>query len=243
MKTMTCIALCASLVAAPIKAAEPPPPEFAGKAVAGVVICVGGYCIYKMVKLCQKLLPKEKKPDNTETNELAFVTNTDEYGASWNYESIGYCEPDTNALQTVSLDINAYVATLKITVDESGQVASSISAVKDTDGSRSQTWEEFQQEVASHGLVVSGMGDGSKYYSRNRIPCGPEGVPIEFHEPTRTIVFSGGPPTLTRIITVEQSSDMKTWYQLMRIGTTYGTGLQVEDLARSSQMFYRIIVQ
>lgn len=231
---------------------QPPPPrqDGAGIAIGAVVICVGGYCIYKMVKVCQKLFPKEKSANTNETPGLTFGVNGggDEYGASWNYSPIGSCsdeiDGDTLTTGTHGVSTNeSYVATLNIAVGEWGDVTTSIAAGKDTDGSQSQGWEEFQQEVASHGLVVSGIGDGSKFYSRNRVPCSSEAVPIMFDEVTRAIIHTGGSSYRMRTIIVERSRDFREWTHFMTVNQTFDSGFQVQDLTRYGQMFYRIRVQ
>lgn len=243
MKTIPCIALCASLLAAPVEAAEQPPrQDGAGLAVGAVVICVGGYCIYKLVKVCQKLFPKDNT--NSAPGSVSFMASGEEYGGSWNYSPAGSCGDGDWELRvgSDSETNNSYVATIKVTVGEWGQVTTGISAGKN-DGSQSQTWEEFQREVASHGLVVSGIGDGSKYYSRNRVPCGPESVPISFNESTHAIVHTGGSVNRMRTISIERSPDFQSWSHFLTVQSTFDSGFEVQDLTRYGQMFYRVSVQ
>ena len=243
---MVLSALCLALLM-PAKAAGPPPPqqsEFAGKAIGITVICVGGYCLYKMVKLCDRLFPKEKKSTNAPPS-LIGTYHEDEYGASWNYNNPGSCGPDEWESLNITrgyLSNEVYIATLSVAVGSSGDVTTSISASRERDGQRTQTFEEFQREVASHGLVITGTGDGSKYYSKNRVPCDEDMVPIRFDEATMTVVHRGGDPEMMRTITVERSTDFSTWVPFVTIGAGFDSGFQVQDLTRYGQMFYRVKV-
>lgn len=230
-----------------VRAAEPaqPPPQenVAAVGVGVVVICVGSYCLYKIVKICQKKFPP--KQTNSEPSELMLTAaSSDEYGASWDYSSIGSCW-DGDANQLVPGDAapdEPYVATLRGKVDEFGNVTTKISVVQDHDGQQSLTWAQFQEDLASHGLSLSGRGDGGKHYSFNGYPCGPELVPLSFDEQTHSIVHAGFVGQL-RTITVERSRDFQTWTRFMQITTPHGTGFQVMDLTRQGQMFYRLNVQ
>lgn len=232
--------LCA-LLATPIKSSEPEP-EFkpaAGYLAGGAVICIGGYCVYKLYKTCQRLFPKSST--NSPPSNVSFQAASDEYGMSWNDTSIGSCaDIEGEQFNAASEEVN-YIAVLKVTVDNAGTVTSSISAAK-SEPDQTQSWDEFKAEVASYGLVVSERGDGTKYYSVNRVPCGPGGVPIVFDEQTKTVVHAGFSGQM-RTITIERSKDFQSWTKVMSTTTGYGTGFRVDDLTRSGQMFYRVVAQ
>lgn len=242
MKHLIPIALCALLIV-PSHATEPEP-EFkpaAGYVAGGAVICFGGYCVYKLWKTCQRLFPKTT---NSEPSNSGFIASSDahEYGAAFNYTPIGSCEEHNHDnFNASSNEEDRFIASLKIVVDENGSVMSSIRAGRALPEQR-QSWTEFQADVASHGLVVNSSGDGSKYYSKNRIPCSPEEVPITFDDQTQTIVHSGFAGQMRNII-IERSRDFQSWSRFMSTTVPYGTGLQVDDLTKQGQMFYRVISQ
>lgn len=231
-------------------AAPPPPPKqqqnAVGIAAGVVVICIGSYCVYRVVKFCQKKFPKHDTRTNSEPDSLTFNGNagSDEYGGSYSFTSIGSCaDEDGNRLQAVP-DENSppFTANLKVVVDEFGGVTSTLAASQDIDGSDSQSWSEFQAEVASHGLVMSGQGDGVQHFERGRQPCASELVPFSFDPFTHAVVHRG---TVGRIrtVTVERSSDFTHWFPLITINSTFDAGFQVTDLTRQGQMFYRCTVQ
>lgn len=236
MKTPAILLCLAFLLPAP--AVEPPArPEGAGAAVAVVVVVVGGYCVYRMVKICQRLYPKNT---NSEPAQLIGAVGTDEYGASWNYGVLGSCmDNEQDSLTVHGVDYDLYTASLKIAVNEFGSVSTTISASK-ADQGQYQTWTEFQQEVASHGLWVSPFGDGSKYYSRNRMPCGSESVPLAFNDSDRSVTMTGGSPERMRTLVIERSTDMQNWSSFLTVSSPWDSMFQVDDLTRHSQMFYRV---
>jgi len=241
MKTTTPILLCVSLVMLPIHAAEPEP-QFrpaVGYVAGGAVLCLGGYCVYKLYKTCQRLFPKTKET-NGPSASLSFQASGDEYGISWNHTSIGSCVDTEGDQFNAASDDERYVAVLKVTVDDAGIVTSSISAAK-AEPEQTQSWEEFRAEVASYGLVISERGDGSKSYSLNRVPCGPDRVPITFNDQTKTVVHAGFDGRM-KTIAIERSKDFQSWSPLMSVVTGHGTGFRVDDLTRSGQMFYRVQV-
>lgn len=240
MKHLISIALCAFLLVPATTASEPEPENkpAVGYVAGGAVLCFGGYCVYKLYKTCQRLFPKTT---NSPSSSSFSQAGDDEYGASFNYSRPTYCTEEEQDQFAASSDGDKFIASLKVVVDETGSVTSTISAAKALP-EQTQTWAEFQAEVASYGLVVNGTGDGSEYFSLNRVPCGPNLVPIVFDEQTQTIVHAGFSGRM-RTITIERSKDFRFWSRFMSVTTGYGTGLQVDDLTRSGQMFYRVVVQ
>lgn len=239
MRTIASAFLCPALFL-PAPAAEPTPrPEGAGLAVGIVVVVVGGVAVYKMVKICSRLFPKST---NSEPSQVVGTVGADEYGASWNYGVLGSCTDSEQDQLGVNLDGNIYVSNLNIAVDEFGSVSCTISASK-ADPSQYQTWTEFQQEVASHGLLVSQFGDGSKYYSRNRMPCGSELVPLAFNDTDRSVTMTGGSPDRMRTLVIERSTDMVGWAGFLTVNSPWDSRFRVDDLTRSGSMFYRVRIQ
>ena len=228
----------------PAKATEPPPQEnVAAVGVGVVIVCVGGYCVYQLIKVCQKKFPPPST--NPPPEELTFnAVGTDEYGASWDYSSIGSCmDGDSNTLLPTDAPYDEpYIATLNCHVDEDGNLHSKISVVHDLEGMHlSRSWTEFQSDVASHGLMITGRGDGGKHYAIDGVPCGPESVPLEFNEQTHAIVHRAGEQG--RRITIERSRDFQNWNSFLTVTTPFGSGFQAVDLTRQGQMFYRFNVE
>jgi hypothetical protein len=96
------IAFLASCLVIPVQAQEqknrPTEVEIAAAggcaaaAVAVVVIAVGGYCVYKIVKFCQKHFPKEEKKDTNKVDRVEFnLAESDSYAAAWNFGEMGSC--------------------------------------------------------------------------------------------------------------------------------------------------------
>jgi hypothetical protein len=217
-----------------LNAAEPEASP-AGVAVGVVVICVGGYCVYRVVKFCQKKFPKETASTN---NPPAFMPQGDESAASWNYGSLGSCDPTlTPGPDFLAPETSATLFVVDVRIDEEGSVTVRTSARGEAE---TQDWIEFQSEVARHGIQITGSPDGSQYFSTNRVPCSAEAVPISFDPDTKTVDLkdSGGP---VKLIEVQRSRDLQNWSPFLRtrVGAG-GRGLRIEDATTASSMFYRV---
>lgn len=227
------LALCALLVI-PAQAKEPEPVfrPAAGVAVGAVVVCVGAYCIYKMVKICQKAFP----PKSTNSSSGFMASAEDEYAAAYEYSSIGSCyvPPDLRHVSPYEdLSSPATTFTLNVMVEPAG-VTTSMSASKEEP---TQTWTEFQAEMASHGLFITGR-PGLPQFSRNGVPCDAALVPLEFDQATgRVINRTGG--DLRRVV-IERSPNLVDWSPLLVTDTGVGSGFKVVDTTGEGQMFYRV---
>lgn len=220
----------------PARSAEPPPREnVAAIGVGVVIICVGSYCVYKIVKVCQKKFPP--KSTNAPPEELSAAG--DEYGGAMEYSSIGSCytPPDINAFPYEDYSANPTTFTLNVSV-RSGAIRTSMSVVA-ADG-MTQSWDLFQAEMAEHGLYLAGRPSAPQY-ELNGVPCDAASVPLEFDPLTNTVTHNTG-GELRRVV-IQRSPNMQDWYQLLTTDISDGTGFRVVDTTREGQMFYRLSVQ
>jgi hypothetical protein len=200
-----------------------------------VVICVGGYCVYRLVKFCQKKFPKE-----TNTNELT-VRGGEEYGGAWNYGMIGSCyDPQFQAASVTETDATTF--SLNVLVGQGGTLSTTMSTVSGE--GTTQSFEEFQIEVAGHGLWVTGNGDNTQYFSINRVPCVDiecrMGIPISFDEDTKSVkIESDG---VMQRVSIERSSNLVNWSPFLITDVAEGGGFRTIDTTRDEQMFYRVTV-
>lgn len=219
-------------VAVPAKAEDRPQQSQAvaiGAAV--VVVCVGGYCVYRLAKFCQKKFPKENKDTNSN-----FSAQSDEYGASWNYAPMGSCHPDDGDFNAFATQGNGTLFRLNVFLHWSGET--SVSMTANTSPEATQSFLEFQADVRSHGLEIAGTGDGSQFFSINKVPCDPAQVPIEFDPITRVVSHNNG-YQLRRVV-IERSTDLINWSSFLTTDASVGTGFAVEDASINGQMFYRV---
>lgn len=220
---------CLLTFSRPAKAEEP---QQVGPVAAGiVVVCVGGYCVYKLVKICQKVFPKDD-PKTNETSVVSFHPD-DEYGASWTFNSYTYCSMQKSLVEeqdptTFTLDV----------LLSAGQVRTSMAAV--IGQAIAQSFEDFQAEVATHGLVISDHADPSPHFERNRVPCDSDYVPLIIDPTTKTVSQSNGGPL--QQLTIERSTDLISWVPFLNTQIGDGTGFRVVDTTREGQMFYRVTV-
>ena len=247
-KASLCVVLSLSLLTPePAKAQEPQPigdsVDSVGVAIGVVVICVGAVCTYKVVKFCQKAFPKDKK-DGSNTNEFTGLIRASadgdagEYGASWNYGSPGSCSGYEGDLTAASDDASGTQFNLNVLVQSGGAVRTTMSV--STGAGATLTFAEFQADVISHGLYISGNRDGASYFSRDGIPCTAYEVPLFFDEDTKSVRHDLG-GTLRHLI-VERSKDLAAWTKFLETDVSEGTGFVVSDATREGQMFYRVQV-
>lgn len=219
-------------------AADPPVESVGGVAVGVVVICVGGYCVYKTVKFCQRKFPKEAGNTN---GAHSFVPTADgESAASWNYGAIGSCDPTlTPGPDFLVQETAGLLFAVDVRIDDAGNVTVNTSALSE---GGTQGWAEFQAEVARHGIQITGNPDNSQYFSTNRIACTPSDVAISFDASTGTVDMkdSGGP---VKLIEIQRSRDLQHWSSFLRtrVGAG-GRGLRIEDATTAGSMFYRVNV-
>lgn len=224
----------------PAEAADVPPPQPENPAAVGigvgcVVICVGGYCLYKIVKICQKKFPP--KTAETNSNGGFSASGDDEYGGVYEYSSIGSCyvPPDLNSFPHEDLLQNPTTFTMNVSVQPASV---RISMTANNEEGTTQTWEQFTDEVAQHGLFLTGRPAGPPQFSKNRVPCDSGLVPLSFDMMTGRVTHNMG-GELRRIV-IERSHNLQDWYPLMVTDVSDGSGFRVVDTTREGQMFYRV---
>lgn len=228
-KKIVTLLLITAMMAAPLKQARG-----AMIGVGVVVVCVGGYCVYKVVKICQKKFP----PKSTNAPPESFTAAGSEYGGVCEYSSMGSCwmPASLNANPYEDLMVNPTTFTLNVIVEPSGVVTSM--SVNNQEGT-AQDWSGFQSDMASHGLFVAGH-PSLPQFELGGVPCDPSMVPLEFDQQTGRVTHHTG-QDLRRVV-VERSLNLTDWYPLLVTDTGVGSGLQVVDTTREGQMFYRVQV-
>lgn len=238
LKTITAAILVGAFLVPPTKAEEPPQEGPVAIGAAVVVVCVGGYCAYKLVKFCQKKFPKDK-PANTNAppDGLVAATGAGSYGASWNYGDLGSCPPWDGELVSSSEPLSEPITfVLDLYLAPGPSLSQSVTIHKGAD--TYQSWAEFRQEVSQQGLVLTGSGDGSQWFSRDGQPCDPSEVPIEFDSTTMTVRHLAGGPGHT--VVIQRSEDLVNWSPLLRATIGEGTGFQVVDTSTKPVVFFKV---
>ncbi len=226
MKLILTLLLCTNLVV-PAK-----PQEAVAVGVTVVVVCVGGVCIYKVVKFCQKKFP----PKDTNAPPDSLSLDSGEYGGAFEYSSIGSCyvPPEVNSFPYEDLLHAPTTFTLSVLLTN-GAIATTMSA--DATEGTAQSWSEFQAEIASHGLLLTGHPAYEPQFERNGAPCSPEEVPLTFDNVGKVTQHGYGEH---RTIVIERSPNLQDWYPLMVTDIPDGTGFKIIDTTREQSCFYRV---
>lgn len=226
----------------------------AAAAVAVVVVVVGGYCIYKIVKFCQRKFPNSPPPPNVGTNAVQtalLATGSDVYAASWNYDYMGSCNPydpcygdpesvsrsltgsQTSSAATTCLDIT-------MTLDDENEVRFN-TVITTTNGPGSTlSWQEFQDQVRSYGVMVTGNGDQEQYFAKNGVPISASESPIQFNVQQRRVQVHGAGDTPFYTVVVERSDDLIRWDHLLSTEIQPGARFRVDDGVNKGRGFYRM---
>jgi hypothetical protein len=215
---------------------EPTPPPQKNAAAIGVgvvIICVGSYCVYRVVKFCERKFP----PKDTNAPPQEFSAVGGEYGGACQYSAIGSCyvPPTLNSFPYEDMSVNPTTFTLNVGVHY-GVVTTSMS-VNNQEGT-TQTWDEFQADMATHGLFLTGRPSAQAQYEMDGAPCDPLMVPIELNPLTGRV--SQKSTAQLQNVSVERSPNLTDWYPLLSTDVADGTMFQVIDTTREGQMFYRV---
>lgn len=238
MKKLLVFLLSCSLAASNLRAQEKPEANAAGVGVAIVVVCVGGYCIYKTIRFCQKKFPKDKLAN---TNELYSFSGGagDEYGGSWNHGSLGSCPPDaTGKSALLSGTASPTLFVLNVTVESTTSLKIAMASSRNEDSW--QSWADFQADVTSHGLTITGRADGSQYFSLNGSPVSAGEVPLRFDTVTGQVIHDRGGELVS--IVIEASTDLENWQRLASVVHGVGEGFQIADVSGEDKTFYRVLI-
>lgn len=219
-----------------LRAAEQPPTQEAVPVAVGVVvICVGVVCVYKVVQFCQKHFPKEEKKEDKKL--VGSAPDGDEYGAAFNYAAMGSCVHPSDFRAASGTPTQPTTFTLGVRVGVGGTVATRFRA--DVGETNTQSFSEFQAEVAGHGLAVTGTYQYEPSFERNRVPVPAEQVPLSFDPIRKTITHSTGRPLVK--LAVERSTDMEHWTPLLAVEVEEESVIDVVDTTVQGQMFYRVM--
>jgi len=211
------------------------PAKPAGYAAGVAVLCVGAYCVYKMVKTCQRVFPPKSK--DTNSNGGFSATGTDEYAGCFEYSSIGSCYvPSGNEFRAAVDTVQATTFDLNVIVEPYGTTCSMTAHKEEAP----QTWAEFQADMATHGLFMTGHPSPVPQFSRNGVPCDESAVPLWFDPVTGAVTQRSGGDM--RRVVVERSVDLVTWSPLLQTDVSVGNGFKVEDTTAEGSMFYRVQV-
>lgn len=236
----------AALLAAPQLQAQAPFPDRqeqiqpagVGVAVGVGCLCLGAYCVYKVASWCNKKFPP--KDTNAVSNFAATGGQSgDEYGAAYNYAAAGSCWPGEYEFAPAGEDDGGTLWRLNILLESADVVRQTMTATSGPDQGF-QTFEQFQAEMLSHGLWMSGVADGRQTFSWNRQPIDPSMSPISFDPETKTVRNTMAGEGERRRIVVSRSADLRNWSHFLSTEVGVGAGVQVVDATRKGQMFYRV---
>jgi hypothetical protein len=237
-KRIIALALTAGLLFPSLANPQEKPPQQEEEAVAVtvgvIVICGGSYCIYKMIKICQKNMPP--KDTNSAPSELT-ADGSDEYGGAQEFSSIGSCYIPASPNSFPYEDLFHNPTTFTIDVSLNGGVISTRMGVNNQEGT-AQTWDQFVAEMADHGLFLTGRAALAPQYERDGVPCDAADVPLSFDPLTGHVIHNTGGEL--RTVSVERSPNMETWYPFLATDVADGSRFRVVDTTREGQMFYRV---
>jgi hypothetical protein len=212
----------------------------AGGVVAVLVLCAGAYCVYKLIKFCQKKFPRTAK--NKEEDSFTFNPDgsPDTDAAAFNYGEMGSCGPCDDELAASLTGGNPdphvnFILDLEVSVNEEDDVILRPALSTDRTPESLITFLEFAKEVQEeHAVKITGTS-GSEYFSHNGIPIPKEEAAIQFDPNRRAVKVANGDYS----VVVERSFDLQTWETVLHTEVNPGAVVRMVDTTRTGQAFYR----
>lgn len=226
--------LCASLVCSPWQAkSQEEGGDGGGAPVVGIVVlCAGGYCVYKMIQFCQKHFPKNQPTTNSPPDQLSGEISGDSEAASFNLGSLGSCAGlDDHPPVTFAINGIIYPADVR-------RPARAVCSIVAASGKESSmNWSQFVAEAQSYGIKVTGVGDGSSYYARDGQPISESESHIHYDAQTKKVSVYSDPSKVHRLV-VKRSSDLIYWEDFMHLEMEENRNFQILDTTVNGSMFY-----
>jgi hypothetical protein len=235
----------------PVAEASVTPECGAGGVAAVVVVVVGTYCIYKLIKFCQRKFPKNNPPPPPpdEDDLTANADDEDTHAAALNFDSIGSCLPcqeaaaaaaesaaDTAQLTGTGIDPHTtFILNLRVHVDEDDDVWFEPSMDFQRGAEEFVTFSEFSKMTEKEYGVRPTGHYGESYYAVNGNPVTWEESRIVWNEDWRMVKVDDG----SYSVIIERSFDMVNWEQVLRTEVPDGTVVQMSDSTFLGQAFYR----
>jgi hypothetical protein len=181
-----------------------------------VVVIIGGYCYYKVVKACQNLKPRVLPDEDESTNAPAKSASEINVAMSQDLPP-SYCcageEKSGRAETSVELEVNG-----------------GLLAIRPFRAPELVPEDDFETLLIREGFDPNKTG---VQFSRNHRAT--EYSPITFTEEGVTIAGEN-----QRQITIQKSEDLAEWTNLAQITIPSGTRLFITDASDQPSRFYRI---
>lgn len=234
-KGLTCL-LIGVLLCQPYQArAEEKKPAGAGAIVGIVVVVVGGFIVFRVIRFCQHAFPRP--PANT-NNPPALVFGEDhDYALATSCSALGTCYvPSPNLLAEATQDTVFEISGIMSEASQGGLFFQMKGAKKlDAETDAVGLWE-FQQGLAAWGVRFGSAGE--VFYGMDGRPAGPDQVPITvtLNGANSSVDVSGG---YGQAVTFERSSDLQHWEPILTMTVREGQPISFSDATTEPQMFYR----
>lgn len=218
--------------------ASPREPAAAGAIVAVVIIVIGGYIIFRVVRFCDHAFPRTPA-----TNNPPAVI----FGASHNYalasscSALGTCylpEPSLAAGAESSAGTVFEFSGVMAENPNGGLAFRMEGAKKLEDEGETVDLMEFQRELQEWGVRFGSVGE--VFYGVDGQPAAPDQVPITLQlNGTNPLVDASDPFLEHRAVVFERSSDLQHWEPILTLTVSVGQVVKFSDATSAGQMFYR----
>jgi hypothetical protein len=236
--------LCGSLII-PFEPNKSKAQEVVPYTIGVVVIVVAGVVTYKLVRFCQRKFPKDKPENTNAPPDQVINPNFDSAGAAWTYAAMGSCYFPPSILDSqkylTSPGPGVFDIECKLVIpDINHAYLTNIIYSWSNKPEDLQDFSEFQTELASHGLVISDIGN-SFSFSLNDIPVTQTECPIKLlSDPQHSIELQITDCTYSKVVILERSYDMIEWSPMLRTVAQSGMKMRFQDAIESGSAFYRL---
>lgn len=236
-KGLTCL-LIGALLCQPYQArAEEKKPAGAGVIVGIVVVVVGGFIVFRVIRFCQRTFPRPPANPNTNNPPALVFGEAHNYALATSCSAIGTCYvPSPDLLAEVVPDTVFEISGIMVEGPQGGLFFQMNGAKKLNPETDAVGLWEFQQGLAAWGVRFGSAGE--VFYGVDGQPAGPDQVPITvtLNGANSSVDVSGG---YGQAVTFERSSDLQHWEPILTMTVREGQPISFSDATTEGQMFYR----
>lgn len=220
------------------RAQETREPAAAGAIVAVVVIVIGGYIIFRVVRFCDHAFPRTPATNNPPAVIFGAAHN---YALASSCSALGTCylpEPSLAAGAESSAG-TVFEFSGVMAENPNGGLAFRMEGAKKLEAETDAVdLMEFQRELQEWGVRFGSVGE--VFYGVDGQPAAPDQVPITLQlNGTNPLVDASDPFLEHQAVVFERSSDLQHWEPILTMTVSVGQAVKFSDATSAGQMFYR----
>jgi hypothetical protein len=213
-------------------------PAAAGAIVAIVVVVVGGFIVFRIVRFCDRVFPRPPAPAKTNNPPAVIFGASPSYALATTCTTFGSCY---TASSLMAEDAVATVVELSGVIEETSQgtlgfrmqQTTKLNPTNDT-----VSLSEFERGIQDWGVHFGSAGE--VFYGLDGQPSSPDQVPITVQLNGFSSAVNACDPSWEHLpVVFERSTDLFHWEPILTVTVNEGQRISFSDATYEGQMFYR----